>query len=68
MFPFYMILTEFCEKLKVVSSNFSDIKNIVAPLSSSSLPIKLFCYFKLGFSNWICLLKSIATRLQCFEK
>ena len=28
----YMIVTEFCEKLKVVSSNFSMTKNTVAPL------------------------------------
>ena len=54
-----MILTEFCEKLRVVSSDFSMMKNIVAPLSSSSLPIKLICCFKSGFSNLICLLKSI---------
>ena len=57
-----MILIEFCEKLKVASSDFSMMKNIVAPLSSS-LPIKLICYFKSGFSNSICLLKSIAISL-----
>ena len=55
-----MILTEFCEKLKVVSSDFQMMKNIVAPLSSLSLPITLICYFKSGFSNSVCLLKSIA--------
>ena len=58
-----MMLTEFCEKLKVVSSDFSMIKNIVAPLSSSSLPVKLICCFKSGFSKAICLLKSIAISL-----
>ena len=36
------------------------MENIVAPLSSSSLPIKLICSFKSGFSSSICLLKSIA--------
>ena len=57
-----MILTEFCKNLKVVSSDFSIMKNIVA-LSSSGLPIKLICYLKSGFSNLICLLKSIAISL-----
>ena len=52
-----------CEKLKVVSSNISVRKNIVAPFSSSSLPIKLICCFKSGFSNLICFLKSIAINL-----
>ena len=61
-----MIVTEFCKKLKAVSSNFSIMKNIVA-LSSSGFPIKLTCYLKSGFSNSICLLKSIAISLQCFE-
>ena len=55
-----MIVTEFCEKLKVVSSDFSIIKNIVAPLSLSSLPIKLICY---GSFNLVCLLKSVAINL-----
>ena len=59
---------EFCEKSKVVSFFFSIIKNIVAPPSLSSLPMKLICCFKLGFCNSICLLKSIAITLQCFEK
>ena len=51
-----MIFTEFFENSKVVSSDFSMMKDIVAPLSSSSLPIKLVCCFKSGFSNSICLL------------
>ena len=38
----------FRENSKVVSSDFLMIKNIVVPLSISSLPIKLICYFKLG--------------------
>ena len=63
VFPFYMTLTEFCKKLKVVSFDFSMMKNIVAPLSSSSLPIKLIYYFKSGFFNSVCLLKSIAINL-----
>ena len=62
MFPFYMILTEFCKNSKVVSSDFSMIKSIVAQ-SSSSLPIKLICCFKSEFSNSIYLLKSIAIDL-----
>ena len=57
-----MILTEFCENSKVVSSDFSMMKNIVA-LSSSSLSIKLIYCFKSGFSNSLCLLKSIAISL-----
>ena len=57
----YMIVTEFCEKLKVFSSDFSMIKNIVAPLFwFSSFPIKLICY---GSFNFVCLLKSIAINL-----
>ena len=46
-----MIVTEFREKLKVVSSDFSMMKNIVAPWSwFSSFPIKLICCgsFNLG--------------------
>ena len=63
MFPFYMILPEFCEKLKAVSSDFSMMKKIVAPSSSSNLPMKLFCCFKSEFSDLICLFKSIAINL-----
>ena len=43
------------------------MKNIVAS-SSSRLPIKLNCCFESGFSNSICLLKSVAISLKCFEK
>ena len=57
-----MILTEFCENSKVVSSDFSMMKNIVA-LSSSNLPIKLIYCFKSEISNSISLLKSIAISL-----
>ena len=39
-FAIYMIFTRFCEKLRVVSSDFSLIKNIVVTLSFSMLPIK----------------------------
>ena len=53
----YTIVTEFCEKLKVVSSDFSIIKNIVAPVFLESFPIKLICC---GSFNSVCLLKSIA--------
>ena len=62
-FPLYMILIEFCEKLKVGSSDFPMIKNIVTPLSSSNLPIKLIYCFKSGFSNSIGLLESVAINL-----
>ena len=58
MFPFYMILTKFCENSKVVCSDFSIMKNIDV-LSSSSLPIKLICCFKSEFSNSTCLVKSV---------
>ena len=57
-----MILTEFFENLKVVSSDFSMIKNIVAS-SSSDLPIILIFRFKSRFPNSTCLLKSIAISL-----
>ena len=55
-----MNVTEFCEKLKVVSSDFSLIKNIVAPGIFESLPVKLICC---GFFNLVCLLKSVAINL-----
>ena len=56
-------VTAFCENSKVVSYDFSIIKNIVAVVSSSSLPIKLICCLKSEFSNSIYLLKSIAIRM-----
>ena len=56
-------VTAFCENSKVVSYDFSIIKNIVAVVSSSNLPIKLICCLKSGFSNSIYLLKSIAIRM-----
>ena len=52
MFRFYKILRRFCKNSKVVSSDFSIMKNIFA-LSSSSLSIKLICCLKSGFSNSI---------------
>ena len=55
-----MIVTQFCQKLKVVSSDFSIIKNTVAPLPLSSFPIKLICC---GSFNLVFLLKSIAINL-----
>ena len=67
-FPFYIwhittlnqtTVTAFFENWKILYSNFSMIKNIVA-LPSSGISIKLICCFKSGFSNAICLLKSIA--------
>ena len=62
------MVTEFCTNSKVVSSEFSVMKNIAAPCFLSSLPMKLICFFKSGFSNSVCLLKSIAINFQCFEK
>ena len=61
----HMIVTEFCNKLKVVSSHFSMMKNIVAPRVLKSLSIKQICceYF-----NLVCLLKSIAINLLFFLK
>ena len=58
-----MMLTEFCENSKVVSSDFSMMKNIVAPSSLSSLSIKLIYCYKSGFSNSVCLLKFIPISL-----
>ena len=58
-----MIVTEFSEKLKVVSSDFSMMKNIVAQSSYKSLPIKLICC---GSFNLVCLLKSIAINCNFF--
>ena len=55
-----MIVTEFCEKLKVVSSDFSIMKNIVAPVFFKSFPTKLVCC---GSFNLVCLLKSKAINL-----
>ena len=40
------------------------MKNVVAQLSSSSLPIKAICCFKSGISNSICFLKSFAISLN----
>ena len=58
-----MIVTEFCEKLKVVSSDFSVMKNIASLRVFKTLPIKLIgC----GSFNLVCLLKSIAINLQFF--
>ena len=56
----YTTVTEFCVKLKVVRSDFSIIKSIVAPVFLKSLPIKLiFC----GSFSLVCLLRSIAINL-----
>ena len=53
-------MTEFCEKLKAISSDFSIIKNIVAPVFTQIFAIKLICC---GSFNLVCLLKSIAINL-----
>ena len=56
----YMIVAEFCEKLKVVSFDFSIMKNIVVPLTSSTFQIKLI---SCGSFNLVCSLKSVAINL-----
>ena len=55
-----MIVTEFRKKSKVVSSDFSIMKNIVAPLASSSFPIQLICR---GSFNLVCLFKPVTIDL-----
>ena len=55
-----MIATEFCEKLKVVSSDLSMMKKIVAPVFFKNFPIKLICC---GSFNLVCLLKSVVSKL-----
>ena len=53
-----MIVEEFCENLKVVSSDFLMMKNTNAPCLFETLPMKLiYC----ESFNLACLLKSIAT-------
>ena len=58
-----MILTVFCKKLKVVSSVFLMMKNVVALSFCSTLPIKLNCYVVSESANSVCLIKSIAISL-----
>ena len=55
-----MTVAEFCKKLRVVSSDFPMMKNVVAPLVFKSLPVKLICC---GSFNLVCLPKSIAISL-----
>ena len=50
-------MTEFSKKLKVVSFDFSMMKNIVGLVFFKSFPIKLICC---GSFNIVGLLKSIA--------
>ena len=69
-----MMFREFCKNSKVVSSDFSMMKNIVAS-SSLSLPLKLICCFKSRLSNsFLCLnllklvysaLKNIHNPINC---
>ena len=63
-----MMLTVFEEKLKVVSSDFSMMKNIVTLLFSSSLPKKKFVVLDQGFLiQFVCsnLLQLIYNDLKC---
>ena len=53
-------MAEFCEKLKVVSSDLSMIENIVAPVFLKRFPIKLICC---GSFNLVCLVRLIAISL-----
>ena len=62
-FSFDTVLTRFCEKWNVVSSDFLRIKNIVTLFFLSSLPMKLICCVKSVFLDSICLLQSIAISL-----
>ena len=55
-----MMFAEFCKNSKVVSYDFSMIKDIVALRADESPPIKLICY---GCFKLVCLLKSIAVSL-----
>ena len=58
----YITVAEFCEKLKVVFSDFPIMKNFVALwFWFSSFPIKLICC---GSFNLVYLLKSIAIKLK----
>ena len=56
----YMIVAEFCEKLKVLSFDYLMMKNIVAPVFLESFSMKLICC---GSFDFVCLLKSIAINL-----
>ena len=56
-----MIPSVSCEKSKMVSFASSIMKNIVAPSSRYSLPVKLICGIALGSASSVCcLLKYIA--------
>ena len=63
--PFYMMLTEFFENLKVVSFDFSMIKNIIAPSFLSNLQIKLiwFIFQTISF-NTCCIQLNCTLALQ----
>ena len=50
----------FFQNSKIISYDFSMMKNIVALSSVTNLPMKLICCFKSWFANSIFLLKSIA--------
>ena len=56
------MFTEFCKNSKVVSSDFSMMKNTFSPLTwFSNLPIKLICC---EWFDIVCLLESIAISLK----
>ena len=58
-----MIVTEFCEKLKVISFDFAMMQIIVAAVLLQSFPIKLICC---GSFNLVFLLKSITVNVYVF--
>ena len=64
----YIMGRVFCKNSKFVSSVLSIIKKIVASSYLSSLPMKLIYCIVSAFLNRTCLLKSVATNLQCLEK
>ena len=53
----FFVFPEFPEKLKIVSSDLSIMKNIVTPVFFKSFPIKLICCGSFGL---VCLLRLIA--------
>ena len=58
-----MMVTTFCQKLKVAASDFSMIKNIVVLSFISIFAMKLICCLRSSFSNLICLVESTAISL-----
>ena len=66
-FPFCAVVTKFCEKSKIVSSDFSMITKIVVPSFLSSVPIELICCLESDFLDSISVFKSIAIIFNNFK-